>query len=66
MPDEVRGEAVKAFIVLASGAEPSPEEIREHCARWLAAFKIPTEVEVVDSLPKTAIGKISKKALRAL
>lgn len=63
--DPVRDEAVKAFVVLESGHDVTIEEIRQHCAQRLASFKIPTLVEVVPDLPKTSIGKIEKKVLRA-
>ena len=64
VPDPIREEAVKAYIVV-DGEAPTDDEIREHCAVWLAKFKIPTEIEVIDSLPKTSIGKVQKKELKA-
>ncbi|RFS86582.1 ATP-dependent acyl-CoA ligase [Actinomadura spongiicola] len=64
-PDPVRDEEVCAFVVpRASGPAPSREEIAEHCRARLAAFKVPTRIEVVDALPKTSIGKVEKKLLR--
>jgi long-chain acyl-CoA synthetase len=64
VPHEYRGEAVKAFVVLKPGASASPEELTEHCTRGLAEFKIPSEVVVRESLPKTAVGKILHRVLR--
>ena len=63
VPDPIRGEAVKAFIVV-EGMRPTDEEIQEHCRTWLAPFKVPTEIEVLPELPKTSIGKVQKKDLR--
>jgi long-chain acyl-CoA synthetase len=67
IPDERKGETVKAYIVLRAGYEPSEalaEEIRQHCLRELAAYKHPREIEFVKELPKTASGKIQKYVLR--
>lgn len=63
--DDVRDEAVKAFVVCAPGRQLTLDDIRAHCADRLAPFKIPTEVEVITELPKTSIGKVEKKVLRA-
>ncbi|TDB86911.1 ATP-dependent acyl-CoA ligase [Actinomadura sp. KC216] len=64
--DPVRDEEVVAFVVPASG-EPPPtrDEITEHCRTRLATFKVPTRIHVVPGLPKTSIGKVEKKVLRA-
>ncbi|HSG80108.1 MAG TPA: AMP-binding protein, partial [Acidimicrobiia bacterium] len=64
VPDPIRGEAVKAFVVV-EGERPTDEEIQEHCRTWLAPFKVPTEIEVLSELPKTSIGKVQKKDLKA-
>lgn len=64
VPDPIRDEAVKAFVVVRSGAEASAEELSAFCAESLAGFKVPTEYEFLPELPKTSIGKIQKKALR--
>jgi long-chain acyl-CoA synthetase len=64
VPHEYRGEAVKAFVVLKAGASATPEELVEHCERGLAEFKVPSEVVVRESLPKTAVGKILHRVLR--
>src|SRR5882672_10785439 len=64
VPDRYRGEAVKACVVLKNGATATPEELIEHCKLGLAEFKIPHEIEIRESLPKTAVGKILHRVLR--
>ncbi|HEX2834225.1 MAG TPA: long-chain fatty acid--CoA ligase [Thermoanaerobaculia bacterium] len=64
VPDAYRGEAVKAFVVLKPGAGASLEELYAHCARDLAEFKRPATIEIRDSLPKSAVGKILRRVLR--
>ena len=64
IPHEYRGETVKAFVVLKQGAQATPEELTDHCTRGLAEFKIPTQVVIRESLPKTAVGKILHRVLR--
>jgi len=66
-PDAMRGEIVKAFVVLAPGWEPSPalaRELQGHVKRVTAPYKYPREVEFVDDLPKTLSGKIRRVELR--
>ena len=68
-PDEMRGEVVKAFIILAPGYTGSPElavEIQDHVKRVTAPYKYPREVEFVASLPKTISGKIRRVELREM
>ena len=62
VPDAYRGEAVKAFVVLKPGC--TADGIREHCAANLAEFKRPVEIEVRESLPKSAVGKVLRRVLR--
>ena len=64
VPDEYRGETVKAFVVLVSGAEATPEDLIEFCRSRLAAYKYPRLLDVVDELPRNASGKILRRALR--
>ncbi|MGV9103718.1 MAG: AMP-binding protein, partial [Candidatus Thorarchaeota archaeon] len=64
VPDEVRGETVKAFIILEPGEEATLKEIRQFCKEKMAAYKVPTDVEFVDTLPKTMVGKILRRELR--
>ena len=68
VPDEVRGEVVKAFIILAPGYEPSDElaaEIQKHVQEQTAPYKYPRHIEFIDELPKTVSGKIRRVDLRA-
>jgi len=67
VPDDTRGQLVKAFVVLTSGTEPSDqlvEEIQSFCKNLTAPYKYPREIEFVDSLPKTISGKIRRVELR--
>lgn len=65
VPHEYRGETVKAFIVLRPGETATAEEITEFCKKNLAAYKVPKIIEFRSELPKTAVGKILRKELRA-
>lgn len=64
-PDPYRGETVKAFVSLRDGYATTPEELVAFCRDRLAAYKYPREVEVVAAIPKTATGKVIRRALRA-
>jgi long-chain acyl-CoA synthetase len=63
IPDKVRGEAVKAWVVLQEGQQVTGAEIRAYCRDRLAAYKVPRHVEFRDSLPKTTIGKVLRREL---
>ncbi|WP_157041927.1 AMP-binding protein [Nitriliruptor alkaliphilus] len=63
-PDEKTGEAVRAYVVAGEPA-PSPAEVVAHCREHLAAYKVPRSVEFIDEMPKSPIGKILRKDLRA-
>ncbi|MCP3899915.1 MAG: long-chain fatty acid--CoA ligase, partial [Desulfobacteraceae bacterium] len=65
VPHPTRGEQIKAFIVLNEGQSSTEEEIKNFCKEKLAVYKLPTEVEFIDELPKTNVGKVLKKDLRA-
>ena len=65
VPDEYRGETVKAFVVLKPGASATEEELIAFCRERLAAYKAPKMVEFREDLPKSAVGKVLRKALRA-
>jgi long-chain acyl-CoA synthetase len=65
VPHEYRGETVKAFVVIRPGETASAEEIISYCKTNLAAYKVPKIVEFRDELPKTAVGKVLRKELRA-
>ncbi|OQY60559.1 MAG: long-chain fatty acid--CoA ligase [Desulfobacteraceae bacterium 4572_88] len=60
-----RGEAAKVFVVLREGETATAEELMEHCKTKLAKYKWPVEIEFRDDLPKTNVGKILRKDLRA-
>jgi long-chain acyl-CoA synthetase len=64
IPDAYRGEVVKACVVLKLGATATPAELIEYCKSGLAEFKVPREIEIRQSLPKTAVGKILHRVLR--
>ncbi|MDP9427860.1 MAG: AMP-binding protein [Actinomycetota bacterium] len=64
LPDEKRGETVKAFVSLRPGASATPEELIAHCKQRMAAYKYPRSVVLVDELPKTVTGKILRRELR--
>jgi long-chain acyl-CoA synthetase len=63
VPDQYRGETVKAFVVLRPGERATSEEIREFAKGRLAAYKVPRSVEFRDELPKTLVGKVLRRAL---
>lgn len=65
VPDERKGEAVKAWVVLRSGQAPSVEDLRAYCRTKLAPFKVPSHVEFRESLPKTMAGKVLRRVLVA-
>ena len=67
-PDALRGEIVKAYVVLAEGYDPSPDlatEIQEFVKQVTAPYKYPREIEFRTALPKTISGKIRRVELRA-
>jgi long-chain acyl-CoA synthetase len=64
VPDERSGEAVKAFVVLKPGESATAEQILEDVRGFLARFKVPSALEIVDSLPKHVTGKVLRRALR--
>jgi 2-aminobenzoate-CoA ligase len=67
VPCEERGQKVKAFVVLALDAEPSDAlaaELQNHAKAQIAPYKYPREIEFVESLPKTATGKLRRSELR--
>ena len=66
-PDAMRGNVVKAFIVLAANQIPSAaieNDIREHVRRYLAPYEYPKEIEFIDALPMTTTGKVQRRVLR--
>src|SRR6266566_3263681 len=65
VPHPLKGEEVKAFVVLKPGATATADDIRAHCEKHLAPFKRPKEIEFRESLPKTLIGKTLRRQLAA-
>jgi long-chain acyl-CoA synthetase len=66
IPHEYRGETVKAFVVIKPGETLTEDELDAFCRERLTAYKVPKIYEFIDELPKSAIGKILRKELRAM
>jgi len=66
VPDETRGETIRAIIRLKAGEVATEAEIKHFCREHMADYKVPRQVSFVDSLPQTAAGKIDKKNLSRL
>ena len=64
VPDEYRGESVKAFVSINAGQTFDEQELIAFCKSKMAAYKYPRQVEQVDELPKTVTGKILRRQLR--
>ena len=64
LPDTMRGEVVKAFVVLRSDCTVTPSELKSYCRERLAPYKVPAKYEFVSELPKTQIGKVLYRVLR--
>ncbi|MFW9944296.1 MAG: long-chain fatty acid--CoA ligase, partial [Candidatus Sifarchaeia archaeon] len=63
-PEDPSNEFVKAFIVLKDGETATPDEIIEWCRDRMAGFKRPREIDIVDSLPLSQVGKVLRRVLR--
>ena len=63
VPHPIKGEEVKAFVVLKPGMSATAEDIIAHCRTQLAPFKVPKDIEFRESLPKTLIGKTLRRQL---
>lgn len=63
VPDEYRGETVKAFVSLRPGASATPDELIDHCRSRMAAYKYPRLLEIMDEIPKTTTGKMLRRRL---
>lgn len=63
VPDEYRGETVKAFVTLRPGATAEEGELIAHCRERLSAYKYPRSIEFLDVLPKTVTGKVLRREL---
>lgn len=64
VPDQYKGEAVKAFVVLKEGAQATAEELSDYCQERLAKYKLPSFIEFIAALPKSAVGKVLRRELR--
>jgi amino acid adenylation domain-containing protein len=64
VPDEILGQAVKAFVVLQDGAVLTSKDLQRECQARLENFMVPKHVEIVDALPRTDTGKIKKTGLQ--
>ncbi len=64
LPDPYRGETVKAYIVVRAGETLTEEEIISYCREKLTGYKVPKQIEFMDDLPKSAIGKVLRRQLR--
>jgi len=65
VPDPVKGEVAKAWVVLKPGEKATEDEVRAYCRERLAPYKVPGRVEFRTELPKTMVGKILRRALAA-
>lgn len=67
VPDDYRGETIKAYVALKPGIDETGvciEDLTKHCKDHLATFKVPRHIELRDTLPKSAVGKILRRVLR--
>lgn len=64
LPDKMRGEVVKAFVVVRENCSVAPSELKSYCRDRLAPYKVPAKYEFVTELPKTQIGKVLYRVLR--
>jgi long-chain acyl-CoA synthetase len=65
VPDEYRGETVKAFVSLRPGKQATADELIAFCRERMAAYKYPRQIEFLDEVPKTVTGKLLRRELRA-
>jgi long-chain acyl-CoA synthetase len=64
VPDPYRGETVKAYVSVQSGAVADPQDLIAYCKERLAAYKYPRDLEILEKLPKTVSGKVLRRELR--
>ncbi len=64
IPEEFKGEKIKAYIVLKEGMSASADEMIQYCREVLSKFKVPKEIEFREQLPKTLVGKVLRRVLR--
>ena len=65
VPDPVKGEVAKAWVVLKPGESATEEELRAYCRQRLAPYKVPAKVDFRTELPKTMVGKVLRRVLAA-
>jgi long-chain acyl-CoA synthetase len=63
IPDPYRGETVKAWVVVKPGETMTEDEVKDWCREKLAKYKVPSQVEFRDELPKTTVGKVLRREL---
>ena len=66
LPDDLKGEIAKAYVVLKPGATADADGILALCRAELAAYKVPRAIQFVADLPKTSTGKIMRRELHKL
>lgn len=66
VPDPYRGETVMAYVVVSPGETVTPEELTAFCRERLAPYKVPKQIAFMDELPKSAVGKVLRRELRAM
>ena len=64
IPDDHKGETIKAFVSLIEGSNLTEDAIKSYCQKKLVGYKVPTQISLQETLPKTPVGKIDKKQLR--
>ena len=65
VPDPIKGEVAKAWVVLKAGERATEDELRAYCRERLAPYKVPARVAFRTELPKTMVGKVLRRALAA-
>jgi long-chain acyl-CoA synthetase len=63
-PDSYHGEVVRACVVLKPGSKVTDADLKEHCRKQLAPYKVPVQIQLRDTLPMSAVGKILYRVLR--
>jgi long-chain acyl-CoA synthetase len=63
LPQNLRGELIKAYVVLKEGEHTTAAELQEHCRKDLAKFKVPKKIEFRTELPKSIVGKVLRRML---
>ena len=66
LPDDTWGEAVHAAVVCDHELAPSSEELRAWCKSRMSGYKVPKTIHFMDTLPRNAMGKVTKQAVKAL